>query len=545
MRTRRLRERERELERLLDERTRALRAAGEQLREARTKNDRLLGHLRNLRRLGALELEAQEKVARLLESSPAGAGSLGDWSEAVGAEIAAAIGATAIGVWEVGREGVTPLVESGIAPPDRAALEGLVSALGEGHVETDSGIVVPVLGTSGELCGVLVVQGSDVAWGDTERRLVAGFARQLGGTLEMARMRRRLEAAEARRAATRLEMQERGIATLQVCERCDRCYDHTVKRCAFDGTALESPRPLPYRLLGRYRFLRLLGQGGMGVVFSARDEKLGRDVAVKLVRPEHWSNPDVKHRFEREARIMASVQHPGVVSLHDSGELEDGTAFLVMERLAGCDLKLLVLTLGRGTPAQVARLVRQGAAALGAAHLSGVVHRDVKPENVFLVDDAEGFRVKIVDFGLARSRRVERGLTHAGTVLGTPVYMAPEQLEGGEVDARVDVYSLAAVAYEVLTGRPVVAARDLGQILVHVLNTMPPKVSELVPAVPSAVDEAFESALSKDPARRPRDIELWGSSLAGLLERVPPDPQVVAWPGPAGSYAGLRDVHEL
>jgi serine/threonine protein kinase len=300
--------------------------------------------------------------------------------------------------------------------------------------------------------------------------------------------------------------------------------------CGEDGAKLDSPRTLPYLLLGRYRFLRVLGQGGMGVVFSAHDERLDRDVAVKLIRPEHFTNATLKQRFEREARAVARIQHPGVIEIHDSGELDDGTTFLVMERLAGRDLRFLLKEHGRGTPAQAARLVRQGCAALGAAHRAGIIHRDVKPENVFLVDDPSGFRVKLLDFGIAKSLAFESSLTQRGMVLGTPTYMAPEHVRGEEVDRRADVYSFAAVAYEALTGTRAVPGDDLARVFIQVLNTVPPPVSSVLPGIPPEVDAAFAAALAKDSANRPKDIELWGSSFADLLEAVPADAAMVGWP---------------
>lgn len=539
VRVNRLKARERRLVELVEEKTSDLRSANVKL------------------------LEAQERISRLVESSPGSFEGIPEWSRVVAADVSAAIGADAIGIFEVDRDNVTAVSDSGLQAPSRAELETALAAQSTGldfacqgsddaarneHATPSPGFagsgdrtVVPVTGMSGELCGALVISGRDVVWGDTERRLVAGFAHQLGAALDMARMRRQLEIAEERRVVTRREMHDRGIATLQICPRCGRCYDHAAVTCPEDGASLESPRPLPYLLLGRYRFLQVLGQGGMGVVFSAHDEKLGRDVAVKLIRPEHWANAKVKQRFEREARAVARIQHPGVVELHDSGALDDGTAFLVMEKLAGCDLRLLLKTHGRGKPAQVAQLLRQGCSALRAAHHAGVVHRDLKPENVFLVDDPSGFRVKILDFGIAKSMAFDKGLTQTGLIVGTPAYMAPEQVQGEEVDSRADVYSFAAVGFEALTGKKAVTGSDLGGILIQVLNQVPPPVSTLVPGIPPEVDAAFESGLAKAAAQRLKDIELWCSSFVELLEKVPGDAATPGWPVSRNVFTRLRE----
>ena len=278
----------------------------------------------------------------------------------------------------------------------------------------------------------------------------------------------------------------------------------------------------------------------MGMVLAAHDEKLGRDVAVKLIRPEHFNDPGMKERFEREARAVARIQHRGVISLHDSGEMEDGTAFLVMERLAGDDLGACLRSSGRGTPAQVAVLVREGCAALGAAHRAGVVHRDVKPENIFLVDAPGGFLVKVLDFGLAKSMTLETGLTQTGMMVGTPRYMSPEQVRGEDVDAGTDIYSFAAVCYEALTGRQAVSGDDLARILVNVCSETAPAPSSFVPGLPADLDAAFASALAKDRTRRPRDIEHWGAAAAETLERLAPAPGTAGWTIPPDVGAGAR-----
>ena len=178
----------------------------------------------------------------------------------------------------------------------------------------------------------------------------------------------------------------------------------------------------------------------MGSVFAAHDERLGRDVALKVIRADRLQDAGARFRLEREAQALAAVDHPSVIALFDSGELEDGSAFLVMELLHGRDLASVLLRYGRGAPAQVGRMVRQVGAALHVAHEAGVVHRDVKPANIVIVPDPDvSFRAKVLDFGLAKSTRDEMRFTRTGVLVGTPAYMAPEQVEGGTVDARADV----------------------------------------------------------------------------------------------------------
>ena len=480
----------------------------------------------------ALLREAQERISRLLESAPRASETVPEWSRSVAKEIGAAIGADAIGIWELEGGDLIPVSNEELPAPSVEELAAAISAAGSRFIERADDVTVPLAGMSGELCGALVVHGAGLVLGESERRLLAGLAHQLGAALDMSRMRRQLVVAEERRASTRREMQERGIATLQVCRSCGRCYDHVASRCAADGAPLESPRTLPYRLLDRYRFLRVLGQGGMGMVLAAHDEKLARDVAVKLIRAEHFNNQGMKERFEREARAVARIQHPGVINLYDSGELEDGTAFLVMEKLTGCDLAAVLRSGGRGTPAQVAVLAREGCAALGAAHRAGVVHRDVKPENIFLVEAPGGFLVKVLDFGLAKSMTLEKGLTQTGMMVGTPRYMSPEQVRGEDVDAGTDIYSFAAVCQEALTGRTAVSGDNLARILINVCTEVAAVPSSIVPGLPRELDQVFASALSKDRARRPGDIERWGAAAARILEHLPPGIEATGWPAP-------------
>jgi eukaryotic-like serine/threonine-protein kinase len=482
--------------------------------------------------------EAQDRIAQLLASAPAASESIAAWSRSVAENVASAIGVARIGIWEVDGERLAPLAAAELPPPSVNELRGLVSAVGSAFVSEGGGLLFPVTGMSGELCGALVVSGGGAALGETERHLVAGFAHQLGGALEMNRVRRRLEAAEERRAATRREMHERGVATLQTCRACGRCYDHTATSCAEEGAALESPRVLPYVLLDRYRFLRVLGKGGMGLVLAAEDRRLGREVAIKLLRPDHFDDPEFRGRFEREARALARIQHPNVIALYDSGELPDATMFLVMEKLAGRDLARVLKVYGRGTPRQVASLVRQGCTALRAAHRAGIVHRDIKPENVFLTPEAipDGFRVKLLDFGIAKPLGGESSVTRTGMLIGTPAYMPPEQVHGEEVDTRADVYSFAAVCYEALAGRPAIEGSDLGRVLVNVVNAEPPLLSSLLPSVTEVVDSAFASALAKDRVRRLEDIELWAASFVDALEAMPDDPSTLGWPVMGSSF---------
>lgn len=458
--------------------------------------------------------EAQEKIAHLVETAGEAQENVSRWAQKIGSEIARTIGVEKISAFAIDRDHVRPLTDPDVPAPSLSDLQPI-----EG-LPFSSERIVRVTGASGELVGALVVKGPARPWDEAQRRLVDGFARQLGGALEMRRMRERVAAAESARAALRADMERRGVPIMRVCSHCRRCFGSDVELCPEDGRLLDASRLLPYRLLGRYRLDRILGEGGMGTVFVSLDEKLGREVAIKVVRPELFDDPGVKARFDREARAVARVKHPGVVAIFDSGNLEDGSAFLVMERLTGKDLASVLLRHGRGTPSQIAELVRQAGAALSAAHRAGVVHRDVKPENIFLSRTAGRLTVKIVDFGLAKAEGAGEGLTRTGMVAGTPWYMSPEQVAGADVNGRSDLYSLAASAYEALVGRRIVPGRNVAQVFDRIVRESPAPPSTLRASLSSDVDALFERALAKDPSQRPASAEDWGSELARSLEAI-------------------------
>ncbi|AGP42407.1 protein kinase [Sorangium cellulosum] len=465
--------------------------------------------------------EEQDKLAELVASSAQALDDVATWSSAAAAQVAQAIGAREVAVWKAEEQRMVSLTETATEAPPAEALRS--AALARRLLPRSSDVVVPVVGLSGDVHGALVVVGSRAAWSDTTRRLVDSFAHHLGSALELSRLRKELASAAERRRATLEDMVGRGIDVLHMCPSCHRCYDQNAQQCSDDGAPLSMPRPFPYRIAGRYRLTRVVAEGGMGRVFQAHDERLGRKVAIKAIRTEHFHNDDVRARFEREARLVARIQHPSVVEVYDSGELEDGSRYIVMEWLDGCNLAHAMRHNGPGTPPQVALLLREGASALAAAHAAGLVHRDVKPENIHLVPSTSpgGFRVKILDFGIAKEMSVDAFATSTGMFLGTPLYMAPEQASGRPVDARCDIYSFASVAYQALTGRRVAGGEESSTVLSSLSRAVPPPVSSLLPGTPPEVDDAFATALALSPAERPDSVEAWVSSFVDRLDGLP------------------------
>ena len=267
----------------------------------------------------------------------------------------------------------------------------------------------------------------------------------------------------------------------------------------------------------RYEILAPLAEGGMGAVYRARRTLLGDEVAIKVVLPE-LTNPTARERFLRESRVAASLRHPAVVSILDFDMPESGQPFLVMELLNGPSLRDEIRSRGRLEPLDVQQIMPPICSALDLAHARGIVHRDLKPANVVAHEYMDGSRVyKLVDFGIANLRETtdETRLTAADQFVGTVTYAAPEQLTAGSVDARSDVYSLAAVVYEMLTGHPPFAGPDVMTIVSGHLSSPVPRIRSLRPDVPRWLDDAVARGLAKLPADRWQSAAEFGEALSG------------------------------
>jgi serine/threonine-protein kinase len=281
--------------------------------------------------------------------------------------------------------------------------------------------------------------------------------------------------------------------------------------------------------MGSYRLVDRLGSGGMGEVWSARHRMLARPAAVKLIHPDSLG-VDANEasvlisRFEREAQVTASLQSPHTVELYDFGTTEDGTFYYVMELLEGIDLEQLVTQFGPQPPERTVHLLRQACASLGEAHRRGLVHRDVKPANVYLCQRAfQHDFVKVLDFGLVKwhaavTADADLHLSRAGTILGTPSYMAPEIARGEDaIDGRADLYAVGCLAYWLLTGRLVFEASNFAAMLVAHANEQPsPPSTHTRQPVPASLDAAVLACLEKNPNERVQTAE----ELVALLDQV-------------------------
>jgi serine/threonine protein kinase len=264
-----------------------------------------------------------------------------------------------------------------------------------------------------------------------------------------------------------------------------------------------------------YEVQSVVGLGGVGVLYRARQLRLDRPVALKLVEPEVARDPVVRERLRREARAVASIDHPNVVPLYEAGE-EDGTVYIATRWIEGTELGALIHDEGPLDPVRAARTAAQIAAALDTAHGKGLVHRDVKPSNVILTDEGH---VYLTDFGLAKRAQTAPGLTKADQMLGTVDYVAPEQIEGSEPDARGDLYSLGCVLFEMLTGAPPFADQKgaMGKMWAQV-NAKPPSLRRWRDDVPAALEDVMLGAMAKDPDARPTAAAFEEAVMAAVGE---------------------------
>jgi serine/threonine-protein kinase len=284
--------------------------------------------------------------------------------------------------------------------------------------------------------------------------------------------------------------------------------------------------------IGRYRIDGLLGSGAMGEVYRAYDPVIDRPVAIKVVRPELISGAASEQwmqRFRREARAAGRRFHPNIVAILDFGD-DGGVPFLAMEFIEGRSLDAVLKSSGSFKPAPSAAIISQVLSALGFAHESGIVHRDIKPSNIMVLNDGN---IKVADFGIARIDASE--FTLVGDLLGTPAYMAPEQLSGGPIDKRTDLFAVGVIFFEMLTGVKPFRGKSLTEIMSNMEKRGPEDIRALNPAVPDTLKSVITKALAFDPDRRYADAAEFSMAIAGAVAVPPgeaPVPEALVAEGP-------------
>ncbi|HEY1693460.1 MAG TPA: protein kinase [Polyangiaceae bacterium] len=318
---------------------------------------------------------------------------------------------------------------------------------------------------------------------------------------------------------------------MKACPQCHIRYPAESVYCFLDGAVLESIRDplIGSTLAGRYLVEEVIGEGGMATVYRARHKLVDRPCAVKVMNPALASDPTTRERFRREAKSAQTLAHPNVIEIFDQGETPEGTTYIVMELLDGKTLADLTeqgaVPLPRAIPIMI-----QVSRGIARAHDLGVVHRDLKPENIFIVRrPVDGTDiVKILDFGIAKSRGDSR-LTNAGELFGTPQYLAPERITGGEAGPSVDLYALGVIFFEVVTGKLPFEANDPTTFLIKHMKEKPPPPRALDPRLPEKLDTLIVQLLEKDPKARPVDAHRIEQELVAIAHAlgidVPPEPE--------------------
>jgi serine/threonine protein kinase len=315
----------------------------------------------------------------------------------------------------------------------------------------------------------------------------------------------------------------------KVCPQCGTEYSPEQSFCPRDGSTLRSLNAgsdlVGSIIADRYRVTKKLGEGGMGAVYLAEHVKMGRQCAVKVMNPGMASDPDAISRFNREAANASRINHPNVCAVYDFGETTDGIIYLAMEFIEGPSLSRVIEDLGALPALRAAEITRQAAEALSVAHDMGIVHRDLKPDNIMVAKNRDGSdMVKVVDFGIAKAANSEnQKVTKTGMVVGTPEYMSPEQLSGDKLDGRSDTYSLALVAFNMLTGKLPFPGETLQETMVLRLTDRPKTLAEMKPEAswPDGVQAVLDKALARSAADRYQTASEFGRDLHAAVRAMP------------------------
>ena len=372
--------------------------------------------------------------------------------------------------------------------------------------QLETKLIVPMTGTDQRLAGLMLLgqKKSEVPYTKTDRQLLETLADQIAIVYENVRLKERVDRERRVRHEVLSRVEDRKINLLKECPTCGACFDSSAQNCPNDNSELALPLAVERTIDDRYRLDRLIGRGGMGAVYEANDLRLNRKVAVKILSGQLFGNSGALRRFEREAQTSARLSHPNIITVYDYGLLSTEGAYLVMELVTGETLGAVLKRRQSIERSDTASWLEQVLNAAGAAHAAGVIHRDLKPDNIF-INEADQ-RIKILDFGLAKLTQANEAaegksqMTSPGAVMGTFGYMSPEQLSGSEVDHRTDLFSIGVIAVEMLTGRRPFGGRNYHEQLTAILHEPFHLEGESEDA--KRLDAVLQKSLAKNPDDR-------------------------------------------
>jgi eukaryotic-like serine/threonine-protein kinase len=405
----------------------------------------------------------------------------------------------------------------------------LPAAEKEWLAQLETKLIVPMAGTDQRLAGLMLLgqKKSEVPYTASDRQLLETLADQIAIVYENVRLKERVDRDRRVRHEVLARVEDRKINLLKECPVCGTCFDSSVQTCSNDQSELTLPVAVERTIDDRYRLDKLIGRGGMGAVYEANDLRLNRKVAVKILSGQLFGNSAALRRFEREAQTSARLSHPNIITIYDYGVLSTEGAYLVMELVSGETVGTLLKREKQIAPSTAANWLEQMLSAVGAAHAAGVIHRDLKPDNIF-INGADN-RIKILDFGLAKlSQGHEAGetansaMTSPGAVMGTFGYMSPEQLSGSQIDHRADLFSIGVITVELITGRRPFGGKNYHEHLTAILQQTFHLEGESEDA--KRLDATLQKCLAKDPNDRFRSA---GEMLSELV------PSVRAYKAPA------------
>jgi hypothetical protein len=387
-------------------------------------------------------------------------------------------------------------------------------------------LIIPINGISQQLFGLLLIGEKDSGepYSQKDKNLLEDIAHQLGIVYENTLLKEEVNREEKIKQDVLAKLEEKNINLVKECPSCGRCFDSTVEFCEIDKRRLAITLPVEKVIEQKYSLEKLLGKGGMGAVYIAKDLHLGRGVAVKILRANMFGDQEAVKRFEREAKASAKVTHPNIISIYDYGKLASEGAYLVMELVEGSTLKSKINQQNPMPAIVVADLFDQILDGVKVAHKAGIIHRDLKPDNILITEVSGRMSAKILDFGLAKIKSINKldgnSLTAPGTVMGTFGYMPPEQFSGETIDERADIFALGVILIELLTGNKPFVGKTAYEIMGAMLKNQYHLPSSNKKEIQD-LDEKIQKCIAKTPKDRFSSIDEMQKEIIPAISKCP------------------------